>query len=67
MNNWIGQTVKQVWNDAMHVLYNFGDLTLTQQLSAWADTAYKRAPRPGPSGWSIPALRDIQQKSHLAF
>ena len=27
MNNWIGPTVKQLWNFAMHVLHNFLCLT----------------------------------------
>ena len=33
MNNWIGPTVKQVWNIAMHVLHNFFGLLKTQQLT----------------------------------
>ena len=27
-NNWIGPTVKHVWNDAMHVLHNFGEFDI---------------------------------------
>ena len=40
MSNWIGPTVKQLLNYAMHVLYNFLGLSQTQQLFAWADPAF---------------------------
>ena len=48
MSNWIGPTVKQLWNYAMDVLHNILGLTQTQQLFAWANPAfisyYQRAP-----------------------
>ena len=28
MNNWIGPTVKQLWNYAIHVLHKFGGLNI---------------------------------------
>ena len=40
MSNWIGPTVKQLWNYAMHLLHNFRCLTQTQQIFAWADPAF---------------------------
>ena len=40
MNNWIGPTVRLVWNIAMYVLYNFFGLLDTQQPTTWADAAF---------------------------
>ena len=40
MNNWIGLTVKHEWNYAIHVLHYFLGLSKTQQLTAWAETAF---------------------------
>ena len=41
MNNWIGPTVKLVWNDAMHVYcIILVGLTQTQKLTTWPDTAF---------------------------
>ena len=40
MNNWIGPTVKHVWNIGMHVLHNFSGLSKTQPLATWADIAF---------------------------
>ena len=39
MSNWIGPTVEQLWNYAIHVLRNFLGLTQIQQLFDWADPA----------------------------
>ena len=39
MNNWMGPIVKHVWNDVMDVVHIFSELSSTQQLTTWADTA----------------------------